>query len=241
MSGWLHGLATGLVAVSALIALVVWIRWRRDRRAWSLERSRLEQVAHERQTELTRMATSAERERIFRDLHDDLGARLLDLVYVAPTPELADQSRGVLQQLRVIVADAHRPPSQLLELLDELRMETERRLTSAARILSWEQQADIVDVQLDQAATLHLARIVREAVTNALRHSGLTRLRVKFYVVASHLMCDVTDDGSFDADRIGAGSGTRSMQERADLLGARIAWHPGTWGGTKVTLRVPLP
>ena len=44
-------------------------------------------------------AVAAERERIYRDLHDDLGAKLLQLIYAAPTAEVADQARAFFRDL----------------------------------------------------------------------------------------------------------------------------------------------
>ncbi|MBK9251414.1 MAG: hypothetical protein IPM70_05715 [Proteobacteria bacterium] len=165
-------------------------------------------------------AAAAERERIYRDLHDDLGARLLDLVYAAPDPAQAEQARQALQSLRALVADAQRPASTLHLLLGELRAETDRRLRSAGRELLWEQDAALPDMQLDQATTLHLARIMREAVTNALRHAALRWLRVRLYEMDGILLCDVTDDGRFDG-RTSAAALARSPCARAPTNWAR--------------------
>jgi signal transduction histidine kinase len=231
-----------LIALATIVAL--WsalARLRGERAVWLAEKGALERVPASQRAELQRHATAAERERIYRDLHDDLGAQLLDLVYAAPTAELADQARGTLQHMRQIVAEAQRPSTTLHLLLSELQVEAEKRLRAAGRELLWQQDSTLPDVALDQAATLHLARILREATTNALRHAALQRLRVRFYEVDRALLCDVTDDGEFNAAGMGSGTGTQSMQQRADQLGASIAWHAGTWGGTKVTLRMPLP
>lgn len=227
------------------LAGLAWGGWllaqrRRESAGWRVERERLLTQHEQLQHQARQHAAAAERERIYRDLHDDLGARLLDLVYAAPDPAQAEQARQALQSLRALVADAQRPASTLHLLLGELRAETDRRLRSAGRELLWEQDAALPDMQLDQATTLHLARIMREAVTNALRHAALRWLRVRLYEMDGILLCDVTDDGRFDGQHIGSGTGTQSMRTRADELGAQIDWHPGTLGGTKVTLRVPL-
>lgn len=230
-----------LLALAAGAGLLAqWIRARRERQRWRRRLEDLEQRHEALRREARRHAVAAERERIYRDLHDDLGARLLDLVYAAPDAALAEQARAALGSLRALVADAQRPAASLGQLLAELQAETTRRLQAAGRELLWEQDSALPDAPLDQATTLHLSRIVREAVTNALRHARLQLLRVRCYEVDGVLLCDVTDDGHFSDAHIGSGTGTQSMRARADELGAQIAWHPGTLGGTKVTLRVPL-
>lgn len=176
-------------------------------------------------------AVARERERIYRDLHDDLGAELLDLVYLAPSPEHADRARGVLRKLKEIVAAARRPPAPLLELLAEPQLESQRRTVGADISLIWEQQPALPDLLLSQQQTLHLGRILREAVSNALRHSGAQRLRVRVTDTAGRLGLEVTDDGQFNAQPFGQGGGTMHMQQRAADLGGDIEWNEGSWGG----------
>ena len=88
---------------------------------------------------------------------------------------------------------------------------------------------------------MHLFRIGRESVTNAMRHAPVGRMRVIVDRVGNDLVFEVTDDGRFDPTRIGEGRGTRSMQSRAGELHGNISWQAGTLGGTKVLLRFPLP
>ncbi|MGL6223252.1 MAG: sensor histidine kinase [Steroidobacteraceae bacterium] len=239
MSGmWILALASaGLAATAAA-------QWRgraRLRSAELAQRAATEQQRIAAHAELERArAVAAERERIFRDLHDDLGARLLELVYSAPTPEYADRARGVLQQMRRTVAESRRPPALLHDLLDEVRDEARNRLQGTGIELHWEQDAALPNVMIDQGRLLHVLRIVREAISNALKHGQPHRLRMRIFSVADHMLLDVTDDGAFAPDAAGTGTGTTVMQERAAEMGAAISWRAGTWGGTKVALRMPL-
>ncbi len=89
----------------------------------------------------------------------------------------------------------------------------------------------------------HLRRIVEEALTNAVRHSGATRVEVRLAADgAGRLDVSVTDDGrglsraSGEADE---GIGLRGMRERALALGARLDLASPPHGGT--TVRVSLP
>ena len=181
-----------------------------------------------------------ERERIYKDLHDDLGAKLLQLVHGAETPQQADLARAVLQDLRDVVSRSRRPPAPLLQLLGEIEAETRQRLAAAGAELVWEQEAALPDLSLDEAQTLHLIRIGREAVSNALRHGAARWLRVRAFRAGEELMLEITDDGRFPADQIGEGRGTSTMREHAAGLGGDIHWDEGTLGGTKVILRAKV-
>ena len=119
--------------------------------------------------------------------------------------------------------------------------ETEQRLQTRAIELTWQQKEGLPDPALDRAQTMHLFRIGRESVTNALRHADAEHLRIVVGVSGNALVFEVTDDGQFDPTRIGDGRGTRSMRNRADELHGNIDWQQGTLGGTKVRLSFPLP
>lgn len=193
-------------------------------------------------------AVAEERERIYGDLHDDIGAKLLNLIYGAEKPAQADLARSILQDLRDVVSRSRGTPGSLLEVLADIRNETEQRLAALGVDLAWEQHDPLPDPALDHGHALHLFRIVREAVTNAVRHARPQHIRIRVRSdatsgsAARRLLLDVTDDGGgIDSERLGAGRGTAGMQERAAELQGSIAWQPGTAGGTKVVLQMPLP
>ncbi len=183
---------------------------------------------------------AAERERIYQDLHDDLGAKLLQLIHSAENPQQADLARAVMQDLRDVVSRSRRPPAPLLQLLGEIEAEARQRLAAVNAELVWEQEAELADVALDQTQTLHLIRIGREAISNALRHGGAHWLRVRAFRANTELLLEITDDGSYRPAQIGEGRGTATMRERASALQGDIRWDQGTLGGTKVLLRAAV-
>lgn len=185
-------------------------------------------------------AVQDERERIYKDLHDDIGAKLLQLVHGAGSPAQADLARAVMQDLRDVVSRSRRPPAPLLQLLGEIEAEMRQRLAASGGELVWEQEPGLLDVPLDQAQTLHLIRIGREALSNALRHGAARWLRVRACAAGPELVLEITDDGHFDGAHIGAGRGTATMRERAADLKGDIRWDEATRGGTKVILRARL-
>ena len=186
-------------------------------------------------------AVSAERERIYSDLHDDVGAKLLDLIYRAESPENAALARSALKDLRDVVSRARGEPASLLEALSEMESEARTRLEAADISLNWRQDDDIVERRLDAAQHLHLFRIVREAISNVIRHAHAHALSVRLAVIAQILRIEIKDDGvGISNEGHGDGRGKSNMRKRADELAGHITWRDGTMGGTRVLLSLPL-
>ena len=227
----------GAWALAATIGLgVLLARRRAAAQALAACEARLRVV----EAESREQAASQERERIYSDLHDDLGAKLLSLVYRAESPVQADQARAILQDLRDVVTRSRGTPGTLGDVLADIRGEAAQRLAAVGIGLSWDEAGDLPDPLLDTGHALHLHRIVREAISNTIRHAQARHLRVRVRASAGELLLDLTDDGSGVPAAVLAGSGMRNMRTRAGELDGRIDWAPGTEGGAKVLLRMPL-
>src|SRR3546814_8100661 len=109
----------------------------------------------------------------------------------------------------------------------QLREDTEQRRAAVDSLRDGQQAGDLPDPPLDEAQVLHLFRIAREAVTNALRHGRARHIRVRVLAVADHLLLDFTDDGPGlrpTGPEAGLGRGTRSMHDRAEQLSGKRDW-----------------
>lgn len=227
--------------VALLLALAGVVHAVRLRAQLDAERRSAAARGAEREALAREQAAAGERERIYHDLHDDLGARLLGLVHEAATPQQADRARALLQDLRDVVTRSRGTPGTLGDVLADIRAETAQRLAAVGIGLDWREVDELPDPPLDSGRALHLYRIVREAISNVIRHAQARHVRVRVGARAAQLRLELTDDGSgagVDAPR--AGSGLRGMRERAAELEGDIDWKPGTAGGTKVLLTMPL-
>ncbi len=224
---------------SAALLMVLILLWRQRRSLQGLQQ-RIAAQTLAQHAAIRAEAIAEERERIYSNLHDDLGAKLLQLIYSATTPEQADTARSLLQDVRDVVTRSRGAPGSLLEILGEIRSEAEQRLRTVDIALDWQQPDDLVDPALDQAQSLHLFRIVREAISNVIRHARAQALRVRMASDGRVLRLELIDDG-VGPSNTGAGRGKDNMRARARELDGDITWKGGTAGGTKVLLSFPLP
>ncbi|HSW13873.1 MAG TPA: ATP-binding protein [Solimonas sp.] len=206
----------------------------------SAARLALEQAFDERCRLERQQAALDERERIHRDLHDDLGAKLLTLLHSGENEASVDLARGALNDLREVVTLNPQDAVSLRGTLSEMQGETVQRALRAGVQLQWRYPPGVDVVEVPAGYAYHLTRILREAVSNALRHGGTPAMDVTFRIDGSSLWMRVADEGrGLDGSR--PGLGMRNMCDRTEALRGSIHWRRDGGGGTVVELRVPLP
>ncbi len=194
-----------------------------------------------------------ERRRLRRDLHDGLGPQLAAVALGVSTAERAlardDTGRAVAllqaarSQLEGGVAEVRRlvhglRPGSLddLGLLDALR--TTGPAASGELDVAFSVHGDLGD--LPAAVEVAAYRIVQEALTNVVRHAGVTAAAVRLQVADRALQLEVEDRGRGIPAQRRAGVGTTSMRERAEELGGTCSVQPGPQGGTLVRGCLPF-
>lgn len=202
-------------------------------------RSALDASYAERRDLEVAQAAASERERIYRDLHDDVGARLLSLVYAARDEVQRALARDTLRELREIVAHAAIEPSGLGDLAEAIADEMRERAAAAG--FDADVEIDVAaDRRLQAVSVWHLSRIAREAVSNALRHSGGSRLHLRIAEENGALLLEVEDDGAGFADAPAAGRGIGNIRTRAAELGGAVEFADAGGRGCRMRLRVPV-
>ncbi len=201
----------------------------------------------------------AERQRVARELHDEVGQAIATVGVLlhtlentseaasGPPPELAATHatiRQITESVARIVRDYH--PAELLALGLEETLRTHARLFTQHHGLALRLSTAAVDGVLSDEQALHLYRIVQEALANVARHGCARRVGVRLRRYGSRVSVTVTDDGvGFDPHVVRAGSlGLVTMRERAELIGGTLAIRSRRGHGTdiRVTLNVdPLP
>ncbi|MFA6960858.1 MAG: ATP-binding protein [Opitutaceae bacterium] len=158
-----------------------------------------------------------ERSRIARDMHDNIGAQLISALH-SPAAERKDTMiRETLSDIRSIINNASEAGRTLEETLAELRYETADRLELAGLALDWRVEGNGV-VELSAAAVHALRSILREAVSNTLKHSGATAVAILVSQREGRLRVTITDNGRGLPEKLIAGNGLGNMRARVEAL-----------------------
>lgn len=198
--------------------------------------------------EVRRMATSEERNRLAREMHDGVAQEIVALGYVVDeiesvsddvrTRELAaslrDEITRVVSELRYSIYDLrhqvtdHRLSGALAEYVRELSTDTDMRVH-----LSFDESGP----ELSARTETELLRIAQEAISNVRRHSQAKNVWVAF--TTDGLLVDLTieDDGIGQAAPRDRHWGLQTMSERARAVGATLTVLERPGGGTRVHLR----
>lgn len=186
----------------------------------------------------------AERQRVLRDLHDDLGAKLLSLVYAAESDENRELAQAALQDMHGLVYTAAGKPTALGALCTNCEGEARVRLTQSNIQLHWTNtDLNHCGHQVSARGTANIARMLREATSNIIRHAqGATEVRINWQLQGNQLEVDIVDNGqSPDPQRWKSGHGTRTIRTRANDLNGTAQWTQPPQGGCHLNIRLPLP
>ena len=220
-------------------------------------------------TQVIQARIELERGAIARELHDEIGQQVtaIKTVGLVIARKAAGHDADIEQSARLVMTCAdeiydgvHRLVSQLRppaldrfglrDALQDLFDDWRERFPDAGLSLSLNGELD----GLDDAMATAVYRIVQEAVTNALRHAGSSRIEVDLRTSGNTLLLDVSDDGSgrIDAFHSPGHFGVLGMRERAHALGGELVLEQlggddsddsdgSDGGGVRVHVSLPLP
>jgi signal transduction histidine kinase/ligand-binding sensor domain-containing protein len=221
--------------------------------AW-LQRSRMQrQLAR---LEMQR-AREAERLRISRDLHDNLGASLTEIGMLAengsggsalsasttnPCRIIKQKVNEAVSELDALVWAVNPRQDTLASLVGYLASFVEEYAAGSGLECRLELAQEWPACALSSELRHNVFLAVREAVHNAVRHAAPRRLVLRMEHGACSLRIALEDDGrGFDPGAVAQGNGLINLRERLASLGGQCDIHSQTGSGTTVVLSVPLP
>jgi signal transduction histidine kinase len=201
-------------------------------------------------------AVAEERARIARELHDVVAHAISVIVLQARGGRrvLATSAEKATTAFDTIEHTGEQALDEMRRLLAMLRYDEEHGLApqpglhalddlagSMTRMgLPVEVVREGTPVELAAGVDLSAYRIVQEALTNALKHAGPARARVRVSFAADHLDLEVVDDGPGTGSGGGSGHGLVGIRERAELYGGRVEAGQCPEGGYAVRARLPI-
>jgi signal transduction histidine kinase len=195
----------------------------------------------------------ADRDRIARDLHDHVIQRLFatglglqsilrrlddQLVHGRIAQAVVDLDETV-REIRTAIFDLHTLDGGPGQGLRRRLLDTAAEAAAGSGVSPAVRISGPVDVLVPTGVGTHATAVVREAVSNAVRHGHAGSITLTVEAMDEVLVVDVTDDG-VGIDPAAARSGLRNLEERAQACGGELTLSPVQPHGTRLTWRVPL-
>jgi signal transduction histidine kinase len=210
------------------------------------ERQRLE---HQR-------AMEQERTRIAQDLHDELGSGITEMSMLAARAktgpaldekralyldQVGEKARDLVTGLDEIVWAMHPRHDSLSSVVSYFSLYAERFLGLANIGWSLEDSAGAPDLTIDSQRRHQLFLAFKEALTNVVRHSGATQVRIRIHAEGKKLQVRIADDGRGlpSAATHEDMDGVINMRHRIEQLGGSFKINGQAGTGTTVSFEVP--
>lgn len=200
-------------------------------------------------------ALEAERLRISKEMHDDLGAGLTQISLISeaakrrnkegrfPGEELkdiAETSKQLIENVSEIIWAMNPDFDTLSAMIAYLREQITKLLEYSTKKLKLQMPEDFIDRNIANTKRKNILMLVKEAVNNAVKHSEATLIEVNLYVVKDTLQIEIKDNGiGFDITQPTRGNGLKNFNYRSGLLNGTAEVISGN-SGTQITFNIPL-
>jgi signal transduction histidine kinase len=244
--------AVGMLLVTLTLA-GIWIT--QLRRQVAQRTVQLQREIRERERAERQHALEAERSRIARDLHDDLGSSLTEINVLASTGQrprsgngapaalfkaIADKARRLIEALDVIVWAVDPEDNSLQSLADYLSGYTRDYLSNSSTACRFKIPVTLPNATLDGETRHELLMVVKETLNNIVRHSHATEVEFQLGVTRDVLEIRIDDNGKgFDPNSEAGGHGLKNCSVRLTKIGGSC--HIESRAGLGTTVRVQLP
>ncbi|ATX81258.1 Signal transduction histidine kinase [Mariprofundus ferrinatatus] len=191
-----------------------------------------------------------ERHRFTRELHDGMGGHLVALKSMlaekgaeadnAPFSEVLDQA---IRDMRLIIDAVGDECDDIGMILGLLRSRMEHELKAADLHVTWNMISLPAGCLLREGSSIHLVRILQEAITNIIRHADASWVEIRATEFRqgskSMVRIDVADNGEGIVQKNSRGRGIGNMEQRCEVLGGQLSVEGNPHGGTLVSLTLP--
>ena len=235
-TGWFYTLA-GALALAAIIYIT-----------WLLSRQKIRKKLRELEKQ---QAINNERDRISRDMHDEIGSGLTHIALLSELIETQHKEAGAVKHDVGSIAIAAR---KLVENMGEIIWALNPQNDSAGNLLAYtrEQMQNyygsfdfklaidfpelLPEIKLSNEQRRNLFLVTKEGLNNVLKHARATEVMLKADLTNDILHFEITDNGIGLNGRAGktGGNGCKNMQKRMEVIGGQIEWTSAAKGVTVV-------
>jgi signal transduction histidine kinase len=248
-----------LILVAVLLVILtftaVWIT--QLRRLVEKRTTQLQRETRERERVERRHALEAERSRIARDLHDDLGSSLTEISVLASTglrpltaesghanlfQVIAGKARGLIAALDVIVWAVDPEDNSLQSLADYLSGYADDFFSHTNLACRFKIPVTFPQITLEGRVRHDLLMAVKETLNNIVRHAEATEVEFRMAFANENLEIEIADNGKgFEGVPEKDRHGLKNLPARLKNIGGDCTVESRLGGGTTVKIRLPLP
>ena len=208
------------------------------------------------QKENTRLRIIEEKERILQDLHDSIGAKLTNInICNNVLQSLEDENKSVqreemltrisencnkaIKELKEIVVKDRSTISETLSDYLENRIRERLDPKNIDLKIKWKLKQDIFTSMIDYRTEKELVFIIKELVSNVLKHSSAKKVFMVFGKEKDRLFINFSDDGSGVSDRqeLASGNGIRNIRKRMRSIRGTAQFETGRNRGVIILLK----
>lgn len=243
------GLSFIIVIILIVVAISIFIYFQRQKNKKIIEQIHIE---HEKKI-LEQITKETERNRISRNLHDNLGAyasSILNKIKMIEHDLKSDYKETELEELRLtaqqilhnlknIVIDLNQKSLPFLEFIDQIKTELMRLLNSYPKIeLNISENIDY-NSTYNPEQQFHLKSILFEIVNNALKHSQANLINLEITETNSTIELSISDNGNYSKNiENSEGNGIKNIKTRIEILNGKLFINQNTDGGTQIKIQL---
>ena len=209
----------------------------------------LQRIFEAKRLLISQFVQRKEQRRIYQDIHDGVGSRLVSLLFMLKSgrarPDSCVQSlESCIRDLRSVISAHSDSNNELQSSIFELCLNLEEQIEGGEIVLTYD-ISERSAVILDRPRHLHVVRSCQEMLSNAMKHSGGKHIHVQLESDNTSCKLTVQDDGCGMPSELAEGSmrvgmGVPGLMSRAEALHGQCHWHSENGQGTTVTLRFPI-
>lgn len=194
-----------------------------------------------------------ERERIIKDLHDELGGSLNSIQLLSNfilsnhlnqdktiecVAKIADTSVLVAQQIKMVIWSLDTDKDSLINLIEFTKIYLEEFLKPSNIILSFENNYTDKDIFINGYFRKNLFLVIKEIINNAVKHSYATSIIFTISIINNQLYITIQDDGNGIITHNPFGNGLKNINNRINSINGIVTFE--NKNGTFISITIPL-